>query len=849
MMKPIVLLLIANLFVSLTLHAEVITDGSLGAKMSLSGPDFQIEAKLGQQHGSHLFHSFQDFNLQSHESATFSGSNSVTTIINRVTGGNPSTIDGLIRSTIPNADVYFLNPYGIMFGSNAKLDVQGGFHASTADYLRLQDGGRFEARYPNNSLLTTAPIETFGFLTDSPAKLSIENSQLSTIEGKTFSLVGGDLSIQGGQLFAPQGRFNLVSVAQIGEIAVADFEQLSVEKQGLIEISDRANLNVDGEGGGEIFIRGGQLMVEDSVLQANTLEAQDGRGITMRLTEGINLNGKLAEIASNTVGLGSAGDITIITPRLTINQGQLLSNSFSQGAAGNIYIETSQMTLYEGGHILNESYGADTAGSLTINAKESLSIIDKRIFPERETAETISRISSATSKEGAGGPIAIKTSQLLVDGGSIISHSYTQGNAGKITIEADSVDIINGGLISATILSRSSGNGGNISFKVKDTIHISGYRAGFTVTSTDVFENMQSAIAAVTFGSGPAGHIDLSAKTLIVEGQGSIGAATGGVGDAGHLTIEVDDLFLNTGGLITISSGGIVGGQLFLGTGAGGTAKITARNSLIATGRGYFSSSGILSNTLVSGQGGNIEIETDRLYLADGAEISANSLGSGQSGELMIRANTVEVLDGGEITTSAQYATGGDIYLAVAKQLYLRQGQITTSVQRGDANHNGGNITVKSPQFVVLNQGKITAQAYEGQGGNIRIVADQFIKSPDSLISASSQLGLDGNVNVEAPADTISDSLIVLSSDKIDAAALMKKPCSEYVAEEERSHFYVHRIHGVRPAPHDRQGSDVLPAPIVPQTTTTRKTSSTQTAIASSFTECQKTTQNTIPLF
>jgi filamentous haemagglutinin family N-terminal domain len=129
-------------------HAEVITDGSLGAKVELPGKDFQITPELGQQVGNNLFHSFQQFNLSESESATFSGADSVQNIIARVTGGSPSMIDGTLRSTIPNADLYFLNPYGVMFGQHAKLDLQGGFHVSTADYLRLQDGGRFEARTP-----------------------------------------------------------------------------------------------------------------------------------------------------------------------------------------------------------------------------------------------------------------------------------------------------------------------------------------------------------------------------------------------------------------------------------------------------------------------------------------------------------------------------------------------------------------------------------------------------------------------------------------------------------------------------------------------------------------------------
>jgi len=175
-MKLYYILTIPILISSLSTNAEVTLDGSLGRSGALSGPDYLIGA-LGRQMGGNLFHSFQDFNLQSYEKAIFSGPNSVSNIISRVTGGNPSNIDGLIRSTIPNADMYFLNPYGMMFGPNARLDVQGSFHASTADYLRLGNGGRFDARYPNDSLLTIAPVEAFGFLSDSLAKITIQDSK------------------------------------------------------------------------------------------------------------------------------------------------------------------------------------------------------------------------------------------------------------------------------------------------------------------------------------------------------------------------------------------------------------------------------------------------------------------------------------------------------------------------------------------------------------------------------------------------------------------------------------------------------------------------------------------------
>ncbi|EDN69451.1 Large exoprotein containing haemagglutination activity domain [Beggiatoa sp. PS] len=160
-MKSSILLL--TILTSTTIYAEITLDGTLGPSLSLTGPDYAINAELGQQQGNNLFHSFENFNLNANESATFSGANTIQNVISRVTGGNPSNIDGLIRSTIPNADMYFLNPYGIMFGPTAKLDVQGSFHASTADYLRLGKGGQFNARQPNNSILTVAPVEAFWF--------------------------------------------------------------------------------------------------------------------------------------------------------------------------------------------------------------------------------------------------------------------------------------------------------------------------------------------------------------------------------------------------------------------------------------------------------------------------------------------------------------------------------------------------------------------------------------------------------------------------------------------------------------------------------------------------------------
>src|SRR5712671_8197379 len=133
------------LLISVPVCAQVKTDGSLGARQTLSGPAFAIPASLGRQVGGNLFHSFSDFNIQAGESATFSGPTSVQNVLARVTGGSLSTINGTLRCDIAGANLYLMNPAGVVFGPGATLDVSGSFAVTSADYLRLGKSGRFNA--------------------------------------------------------------------------------------------------------------------------------------------------------------------------------------------------------------------------------------------------------------------------------------------------------------------------------------------------------------------------------------------------------------------------------------------------------------------------------------------------------------------------------------------------------------------------------------------------------------------------------------------------------------------------------------------------------------------------------
>ena len=242
---------------------------------------------MGQIRGSNLFHSFAQFNVLTGESATFTGPNSIANVLSRVTGGRQSIIDGLLRSQIPGANLYLMNPSGVVFGPNASLDVSGSFHVSTADYLRFDDGAKFFANPSQGSILSVAPVAAFGFLSENPSPISIQRSGLRVGDRKTLSVIGGDIQFVGDPVsvpvrgvIAPIGRINIASVASPGEVipnnstAAPDLHVDSFTRLGTISTSNEALISViignafNVTPAGTIIIRGGQLSFRDTFLDA-----------------------------------------------------------------------------------------------------------------------------------------------------------------------------------------------------------------------------------------------------------------------------------------------------------------------------------------------------------------------------------------------------------------------------------------------------------------------------------------------------------------------------------------------------------------------------------------------------
>ena len=183
--------------------------------------------------GTNLFHSFGDFSVGIDNIANFLNSDGLPTnnILSRVTGGNPSHIVGMVRTTgFGEANLFLFNPSGILFGPDAVLDIAGSVHFSTANFLNIS-GSTFNLASTDSQVqsMSNAEVSAFGFTTSNPSAITINQSLLKVAEGRTVSIIGGNgdglevdpgVKMVGGHIEAPAGTINIVSV---GTLTILNF--------------------------------------------------------------------------------------------------------------------------------------------------------------------------------------------------------------------------------------------------------------------------------------------------------------------------------------------------------------------------------------------------------------------------------------------------------------------------------------------------------------------------------------------------------------------------------------------------------------------------------------------------
>ncbi|WPL11294.1 hypothetical protein Thiosp_01027 [Thiorhodovibrio litoralis] len=724
-------------------HADIATDGTLGPMVELKGPNMTIGAELGQTHGGNLFHSFEHFNIPTKQSATFTGPDNINNVIGRVTGGTQSKIDGTLRSEVGQANVYLINPAGVVMGPNATVDVPASLHVSTADELRFQDGSRFSATDPSASTLTLAAPETFGFLgQQAAANLQINGSQLEVAPGETLSLSAGDIAIQGSteqdaSLTAAGGTLRLEAVGSAeAEVSVESptLPDLSPEQAaphlGRLDIA-QAELETSGDGGGLISLQAGEAHLNEARLIAENQGATDSKG-GIRVGVGGDFEAVDSDLWADTAAAGHAGRALIRAGNISLNASRITSDSYRNealsldgpiGAAGGVVISSDGSLRMEEGAVIRSSTGVESdAGAVKLVVVDLLEVlngaqISSSAFAEGNAGdldiaagavrlddgglegEVTGIFSQANSDfSGDAGTVKLTVTNLLevLNGGQIGSSTFAAGNAGGLYIAAGAARLDGGGLkgevtgLFSDASSGSSGNAGTVKLVV-----------------TDLLEVLNGAeISSSTWSQGNAGDLDISAGSAHLDGGRLEGpwtrlfsqAIAGSSGDAGTVKLKVTDLLEVLNGAY-ISSGTFAAGNA-------GDLDITAGSAHMDGGGLDGQVTGLFNNAYSGSRGdaGTVKlVVTGLLELLNGAQLSSSTLSAGNAGDLNIAAGSAR-LDGAGLE---EQLTG-----------------LFSDASSGSSGDAGAVQLVVTDMLEVLNGAEISSSTWsQGNAGDLDIAA------------------------------------------------------------------------------------------------------------------------------
>ena len=539
---------------------SIAVDGSLGTTVTFNDSSYTISN--GTIRGGNQFHSFNKFNVATGESASFSGPANISNIISRVTGGSQSFINGLIRSDISGANLYMINPSGVVFGPGASLDVSGSFHVSTADYLRMTDGGMFYASLSENSTLTAQPPAAFGFLNGNPSGISIQEAVLEVPSGKTLSIVGGDIDITGDEngsyvsatVSASSGVLNIASVRSPGEVisrnggAEAGLDLNGFEKLGEIGISRGAVATASGESNGTVIIRGGRLYVDQAHVSADSsgVSAGNATGIDISVENDLTiLNG--GRITANTYGSAPAGDIVIDAGSMHLTGIPQQAPSYISsdsvwldgvsidvtGDCGDITITTKDLVLEDAAFIGAASYwgwGGD-AGDITVHA-DSIYMAGPESSPS-PFQDDFTGMWVAPGYYGDGGNLSVYTDSLtMVNRSNMDASAYGYDQGGDLLVDAGSIELLSGSSIIASAFG--AGDGGNCTI-IADELLMSGVSPEIFTDVTGTESLSPSGIASQTgLNGGSAGNVEINVGSMQILNGARIGVETFGPGDGGE---------------------------------------------------------------------------------------------------------------------------------------------------------------------------------------------------------------------------------------------------------------------------------------------------------------------------
>jgi large exoprotein involved in heme utilization and adhesion len=727
-------------------------------------------------------------------------------LIRAGTGGSGKGGDIVVRTgslTVRDGSVFYSPVFGGT-GNGGDVDIDAeSIHFSNAKYPGYLTGVSTQIHWPGTGKGGDVRINTESL--EMLAGTQISTPTFSSGQGGNITVtVNGHVSIEGTRQLTPGGSTiytglfaNTFSGADGGNIELtANNLQLTTEaglqvrtfwtgnagdatvRVGSLEMSDASYITTSAagsEGGsaGNLEVIADNIFISGPESSADPFDA-DFTGLT----------------SSSSYNAGSGGNMRITTDSLTLtNRAQITSSSNGPDLGGNMEIYVGSFQVLNGSAVLSSGLGSGPGGNVVVVAD---SVLVSGVHPEPFTDATGTLAlapsgiasQSANLPAGAGaaakraGDVVITTNSLeLWDGGRLSVETFDSGHAGNIHVDADNV-IISG-----------------VNSDLRD----------FQIAHGRDPRSAHSGIFADTGGrrlgnaaTGNGGNIEITAQNVQLSDQGLITSATETPGDGGIIALTADNVSLSGGASIAAES------RLAFATitGNAGDISITANQTLS-------SHNSSITTAADEAEGGDIAISAPRVEFFNNTSVRAETFGVGDAGNILITAPVDFYMNHSSVTTEAVQADGGNIKIDADGMVYIVDSEITASVG-GGPNTVGGNVSI-DPEYVILKNSNVIAQAFEGRGGNITIIADLFLQDEYSEVSASSAKGVHGTVDIRAPIKDISQQVKPLSKTFTSASEMLREACIARIRGGEYSSFIVGGRDGLPLEPGPR---GLLPSPL-----------------------------------
>jgi filamentous hemagglutinin family protein len=769
---------------------SIATDGTTTTSVFGSGMGITVDG--GTIAGANQFHSFSTFNIGVGEGVTFSygGPGTIDNVISRVTGGSPSTIDGLMRSNVPGADFYFINPVGVTFGSGASIDVSGAFHVSTADRLSFANGDVMLSL--GGSTFSVAAPQAFGFLGANVGDITFNATQYGSIN--TIDVTAANVQVNDAFLQTNGGFLRLVAAGTgIVEAPVSGAAPIGalngdVTVTGANAVVRSTGYPVPNAPTHVVSIYAHDVILDDGLLgagshqgtpalfliQADTFVARNNASLI--LVSGVGVADALFEIDANTVSIGDAvfvsgtngsngeaGDLIIRADTIDIARSVFSAGSNGDHDAGDIDFVARDLTVTDS-QIVTFTAGPADAGDISFIIGSSLQVAGSRFIAN--TAGPLIPEAPVPIAHGRGGNIVffgpsaamtLVSTQVLSQTGSWDPGSF----GGNISIDARSLTVDRGQILATSGHRDFWGQGGaapagDITINVAD---------GMTVLGA-------SLISALTLGNGPGGDVIITARMLDFFGDplgvSRIDSLTTGFGPGGSVTINIGErLHVQYASINAVTLGPSDAGDLFVNA---PNAEIMVEGFRTANGTpaGLAATSGappgaaVPPGTIFSGHGGNVHVIADRIILRDTGFIGSSGLGpdGANAGNVNITANNIDMFSAGSIQSASESGDAGTITIEMPSVGVLRMRDAVISTSNGAVGGSGGQISISRPAAIILEGGAftpplgtvITGDFVTGiealgeiEAANINIASDYFIRSMErpSRVAVNGTLVLD----------------------------------------------------------------------------------------------------------